>query len=310
MRKINSFKIIISLFALAISFFAANKVVYAVDPVAGFRLNLVVNQAKDHSLSFSSINLEAGTYVSYGINFQSEYFLIRIVDSINTDLFSGKITHTYRTSAPDNFNAPNYTGETIIPDVLNLLLPYFNQARWVRLFDDKEILKLEVDLGSHNLVGVKYRYAYCDACGYCKSGTAPQSWEKCRACLYPSARPPATTNDTLRIEDPSAIVGPTTYPGHAYTIVGCIESPLGTFQNAGAASSVSQKFLNIIFALAGGLSLLFFLYGAFVILTAQGRSDRFLYGKRLVKGAVIGLLFVLGSVFIVRLLVNDILKIP
>ena len=275
--------------------------VRAAQPVPDFRLNIVINQANDYTLNLNSIGLEAGPYVSYGLNYPSNYYLIKIVDTNNAELFSGKILKSYQTLPPDFVPVTNFTSETIITNPINLYLPYFNEAAKVQIFDENNNLKLEIILADHNLQGVKYRYAACDLCGYCPPDKLPSTWEKCRQCLYPNANPTPTIGDTLRITDPSSNSGPTPYPGKAFTGIGCIKT---------APSEATQTFLNIIFSIAGSIAFLVLLYGAFVIATSQADVERLNYGRRLIRGAIIGLIITLSSVFIVKFMASGILRIP
>lgn len=153
------------------------------------------------------------------------------------------------------------------------------------------------------------RYAACDLCGYCPPDLLPSSWENCRQCLYPDADNNSSIKDTLRV-DPTTNTGPTPYQGRQYTVIGCIRSDLGSFQQEGAAASVVQRLLDVIFGIVGGLAFLYLIYGSFVVLTSQAEPERLNYGKRLIYGAIIGLVFSLLSVFIVNFLASGILKIP
>lgn len=158
------------------------------------------------------------------------------------------------------------------------------------------------------------RYSACDLCGFCQKNGAPQPtpqrWEQCRLCLYPDTVPhPATDMLTLKI-DGSDTQGPTPKPGRMYTFLGCIGTNLVSFSDSGAAASPVQAILNVIFSVAGGLSLLFILYGAYVILTSRGEARRLRYGKQILLGAVAGLAFTLASVFVVNMIASGVLKIP
>ena len=71
-----------------------------------------------------------------------------------------------------------------------------------------------------------------------------------------------------------------------------------------------QSLLNIVFAMAGGIAFLYLLYGSFIIATSQANPERLNYGKRVVYGAIAGVIFTLGSVFLVKFIASGILKIP
>jgi hypothetical protein len=150
------------------------------------------------------------------------------------------------------------------------------------------------------------RLASCDLCGYCQGKAPPQNWEKCRACLYPNA---SSQDDTLKV-DPETNLPPTPYPGRWYTFLGCISTNLGSFESPGATASVVQLLLNIIFSFVGGASLLSLLYGAFILLTSQNNPEKINQGKRIVFGAIAGLIFTFLAVFLVNFLGEKVLRLP
>lgn len=157
--------------------------------------------------------------------------------------------------------------------------------------------------------GATIRYAACDLCGYCPPDKLPSTWESCRSCLYPNANKDSNAKDTLKI-DPAANTGPTPQQGRQYTVIGCIKTDLASFSQEGAAASVVQVLLNIIFSLIGGIAFLYLMYGSFTVLTSQAEPERLNYGKRLISGAIIGLVFSLLSALIVKFIASGILKIP
>ncbi|MBI4225936.1 hypothetical protein HY612_02380 [Candidatus Roizmanbacteria bacterium] len=292
---------ITSIFIISVIFLRSISNVLAVQPVPDFRLKLIMNQSADFTLSFNKIGLEQGPSLSYGINYQNNYYLIRIVDKNNQELFSGKTLRMYQTLPPDFIPVTSFTPEIVIVDPLNLYLPYFNEATKIQMFDENNVLKLEIVLADYNLQGVKYRYAACDLCGYCPPDKTPSTWEKCRMCLYPSANPTPTMGDTLRITDPSSNAGPTPFPEKAYTGIGCINSN---------QAKLTQKILNLVFSITAGIAFLYLLYGAFIILTSQGDAEKLNLGRRLVYGAIIGLTITLSSLLIVNFIASGILRIP
>jgi len=155
------------------------------------------------------------------------------------------------------------------------------------------------------------RFATCDLCGYCPgtNPTPPGNWETCRRCLYPEISGPAETNGTVLIN--SETNQPiSAQKGRMYTMFGCITTDLGSFQSEGAAASVVQTILNLIFSITGGAALLALIYGAFLVLTSQAEPEKLNQGKRIIFGAIIGVVFTLGSVFLVNLLASGVLKIP
>ncbi len=137
--------------------------------------------------------------------------------------------------------------------------------------------------------------ANCDACGYCKDGSLPSTWEKCRDCLYPGLKGySATENKTLEGL-------PTPDPDHHYTMLGCLSTKPGEF-----TKQISEFF----FVIVGGIAFLFLLYGAGIVATSQSDPEKLNHGKRIIYGAIIGLLFVLFSTFIFNFIATNVLKIP
>ncbi len=154
------------------------------------------------------------------------------------------------------------------------------------------------------------RYTNCDLCGYCEGREAPSTWESCRACLYPGITAGAENKETLRVESETNLP-PTPYSGRYYTMIGCLSTNVsGGFSGEGGAGSVVQTLLNILFASSGGVAFIFLLYGAFMFLTSQGDAEKLNQGRRIVTGAIIGVIFVIVSVFIVNLIGCQVLKLP
>ena len=167
-------------------------------------------------------------------------------------------------------------------------------------------------------INAQVRWAECDMCGYCwrfiptpPQTNPPGNWEPCRKCLYEDTIGfSATENKTLEI-DATTNNPPTPYPGHMYTMIGCLSTNLTDFTQQGAAGNIVNYILNrLIFPLSGGIALLYLIYGAFLIMTSQADAERLNQGKRVVTGSIIGLVFVLFTVFLVNIVAYVILKIP
>jgi hypothetical protein len=147
--------------------------------------------------------------------------------------------------------------------------------------------------------------ANCDVCGYCQGVTPvppyrnpPSDWAKCRDCMYPELKGlAAESNQTL--EGPQGV--PTPALDNHYTVVGCISTQPGKF---------TTQLSNIFFSLIGGVAFLFLLYGAALIAMSRSDYEKLNQGKRIVFGAIAGLLFVLFATFIIRVIAVNILKIP
>jgi hypothetical protein len=133
----------------------------------------------------------------------------------------------------------------------------------------------------------------CDLCGWCGRCTVPApatpvpspfNWDKCFTCLYPT---------------------PNQYPNPAdkkyYTMFGCVDTNAGFFV---------QKTLNIVFGIAGGLTFLSVIYGSVVVLTSKGEPLNIQNGKEIITSSLIGLLLIIFSVFLLKVVGVDILKIP
>ena len=159
-----------------------------------------------------------------------------------------------------------------------------------------------------NTVLAQTRYAACDLCGFCPPNPAPKSWPACQKCLYPEINPDPTAMDSLKVDEETNLpIAPV--QGRQYTFLGCLGTS-GSFGQAGAAGGVVQSLLNIVFSLSGGIAFLYLLYGSFVIATSQASPEKLNYGKRVVYGAIAGLIFTLGSVFIIKFIASGILKVP
>lgn len=153
------------------------------------------------------------------------------------------------------------------------------------------------------------RYAACDLCGFCPPNDPPQSWGSCQKCLYPDISSDPSTMESLAV-DPETNLPPSPASGKQYTFFGCLGGESGSFTDESAAGGVVQPLLNIVFSMAGGIAFLYLLYGSFIIITSQANPERLNYGRRVVYGAIAGLIFTLGSVFIVKFIASGILKIP
>ncbi|MBU0619293.1 hypothetical protein KKD62_03605 [Patescibacteria group bacterium] len=62
--------------------------------------------------------------------------------------------------------------------------------------------------------------------------------------------------------------------------------------------------------IAGGLAFLLFLGGGFALLTSAGDPEKINKGKEVITAAISGLLFIIFSVYLLRIIGYDILRIP
>lgn len=141
--------------------------------------------------------------------------------------------------------------------------------------------------------------ANCDLCGYCNGGTVPSTWEKCVKCIYPDlaaggVAPDPLTNVTL-------MNVPTPNPDKYYTMLGCLSTDPAVF---------TTQIAQVVFSLIGGIAFLYLIYGAGILITSRSDPDKLSQGKRIVFGALAGLLFVLFSTFIIRFIAVNMLRVP
>ncbi len=163
----------------------------------------------------------------------------------------------------------------------------------------------------------------CDLCGWCgpdvqrvEDGKTvvykPREWNKCMQCLFPAFSQASGINDTPN--DPTKPVyipyPPITpsfkYPSHSegsknWTVFGCMDVAAGGF--------VSQLY-QVLLSIGSGFAFLAFAVGGFTVLTAGGDLDKLKRGKSIIRGAAIGILLIVFSVFILRLIGVNIIKIP
>lgn len=86
------------------------------------------------------------------------------------------------------------------------------------------------------------------------------------------------------------------------TQIGCIE--------AGSTSGFVGELFRLGTGMAGGIAFLLILFGGFQILTSAGNPERLNAGKELIGSAIAGLLMILFSVFLLKIIGVDILCIP
>ena len=123
----------------------------------------------------------------------------------------------------------------------------------------------------------------CDLCGWCNQAVNPQppDWNACRQCLY----------DVTGAE----------IKGNYYTVLGCFSTKPEKFV---------QSILSVVFGMAGGIAFMAVLYGSAVVLTSSGNPEKIQGGKDMIQNSIIGILIIVFSVFLLRIVGFDILKIP
>ena len=86
------------------------------------------------------------------------------------------------------------------------------------------------------------------------------------------------------------------------TAIGCI--------NAQDASGFVAELFKLGIGVAGGIAMLLILFGGFQILTSAGNPERLNAGRELIGSAIAGLLMILFSTFLLKVIGVDILCIP
>lgn len=103
------------------------------------------------------------------------------------------------------------------------------------------------------------------------------------------------------LPSPPAVPSPCTNPKDISTDLGCIPTnPVGFV----------EKFYGIGLSLIGGVSLLFIIYGAYILLTSQGDPIKLANGKSYITYAIIGLLLAIFGYVFIKVIAVDILHIP
>lgn len=90
--------------------------------------------------------------------------------------------------------------------------------------------------------------------------------------------------------------------GGILTGVGCIPLNLGTF--------ITDFLLGRMIGLAGVVAILCIIYAAYILVTSQGNPEKIKKAQELLTSCIMGLMLIIFSVFILRLIGVDILKIP
>ena len=90
------------------------------------------------------------------------------------------------------------------------------------------------------------------------------------------------------------------FPGEPIVPAGCLKEgapadQCGLKEMVDVAVNISK----LILGLLGSVTLLFFIYGGFVWITAAGNTQRIEQGKKVLEGALVGLIIVLSSWLII-----------
>ncbi len=134
--------------------------------------------------------------------------------------------------------------------------------------------------------------------GICRDNTIPPEEEDFNLCN----NLPGTDTDTATAKGKcTQCLGSSPENRGIWTAVGCIKTSPDAF---------IADFLKIALGIAGGIALLLMIYGAFLVSVSAGDPKKAEEGKEIITGTIAGLLFIIFSVFLLKLIGVDILQIP
>jgi len=87
-----------------------------------------------------------------------------------------------------------------------------------------------------------------------------------------------------------------------WTSIGCVKNDLNSF--------IGETVFGTGIGLAGGLSLLCIIYAAFMMQSSEGNPEKLKKAQEMITSCIMGLMLIIFSVFILRLIGVSILKIP
>lgn len=90
--------------------------------------------------------------------------------------------------------------------------------------------------------------------------------------------------------------------GKLWTAIGCIPTDFSLILK-------DYVFVNGL-GIAGGIAFLYFLYGVFLIITSSGVAEKITEGREIIISALSGLLLIIFSIFLLRVIGVDILRLP
>jgi hypothetical protein len=90
-------------------------------------------------------------------------------------------------------------------------------------------------------------------------------------------------------------------PAEAWTAIGCIPT---------SPSGFIEKFLSTGVGIAGGIAFLLILFAGFQMMTSAGNPEKLNAGKELMTSAISGLVLIVFSIFLLRLIGVTILQLP
>lgn len=123
--------------------------------------------------------------------------------------------------------------------------------------------------------------------------------QNCFCTCSPSSAP--VTSGSITQDTPLSLQ----YPGSDNE---CLQTALGCFPTN--PKPLTEYILKYAVAAGGGLAFLLSLWGGITIILSAGNPEKIKKGQELISSAILGILFIALSVFLLRFISVDILKIP
>ena len=181
-------------------------------------------------------------------------------------------------SLPVPLNAATTPVETVINlTVNNVFIPVVNKTQ--------AILKDTFNLTEYN----------------CFEGRVSGKDNSC-VCVKEETLGLANLCSNLRSAEKSECLNCVNNEDGVWTGIGCLTTDFSAF--------IKDKVFGIGLGLAGAVSLLCIIYSAFMLQTSQGSPEKIKKAQELLTNCIIGLILIIFSVFILRLIGVTILKIP
>ena len=119
----------------------------------------------------------------------------------------------------------------------------------------------------------------CDLCGWCNQAVNPKpsDWDQCNICI--------------------------SQPRSYWTVLGCLSTDP-------SAAPFVKSILSVVFAVSGGLAFLSVLMGSVTVLTSAGDPLRLRAGKDMLTNSLMGLFLIIFSIFLLRVVGVEILRLP
>lgn len=183
--------------------------------------------------------------------------------------------------------------------VLKLTLIYFSFFSFLFFFPFKKTAFAQgtYSCSWSNIIGCKLLSNNCSS-GYQPGNCPGDSLNNCNKTYTCISNPPPVPTPQTPTPNPNPC-----NPANpkVWTALGCIPT--------GSTEFVSWLLARAIL-LGGGLAFLLMIWGSFQVLTSSGDPQKLQNGKEVFTSAISGLLFIILSLFLLRLIGVDILKIP